>query len=175
MKLKRIYLTYKISRCNFNKDTAGFVPIFWRLFPFWFIPLVVLRWESSEILGQVNPYFYQHLPDNLSGEEEPTPSMENNLCPPLCLKVKAELKDKKKTQCQLFIRQAGPIFRHSLWTKLILATHYSALLKEPDRPNGGPVFTLLSNLLHLLTVLDCLTVPPSHGPISQQSFFFLRY
>ena len=103
-----------ILRCNFNKGTAGFVPIFWRLFPFRFIPLVVLRWESSEILGQVNPYFYQHLPDNLSGEEEPTPSMENNLCPPLCLKVKAELKDKKKTQCQLFIRQAGPIFRHSL-------------------------------------------------------------
>ena len=33
--------------------------------------------------SQVKPYFYQHLPDNLSGEEEPTPSMENNLCPPL--------------------------------------------------------------------------------------------
>jgi len=30
------------SRCNFNKDTAGFVPIFWRLFPFWFIPLLLL-------------------------------------------------------------------------------------------------------------------------------------
>ena len=26
-------------RCNFNKETAGFVPISWRLFPFWFIPL----------------------------------------------------------------------------------------------------------------------------------------
>ena len=33
--------------------------------------------------SQGKPYFYQHLPDNLSGEEEPTPSMENNLCPPL--------------------------------------------------------------------------------------------
>jgi len=30
------------SRCNFSKETAGFVPIFWRLFPFWFIPLVIL-------------------------------------------------------------------------------------------------------------------------------------
>jgi len=30
------------SRCNFNKDTAGFVPIFWRIFPFWFIPLLLL-------------------------------------------------------------------------------------------------------------------------------------
>ena len=110
MKLKRIYLTYKISRCNFNKDTAGFVPIFWRLFPFWFIPLVVLRWESSEILGQVNPYFYQHLPDNLSGEEEPTPSMENNLCPPLCLKVKAELKDKKRPSVNYSLDRLGQFF-----------------------------------------------------------------
>ena len=82
------------------------------------VPLLVHSLAPPQVgklfTSQVKPYFYQHLPDNLSGEEEPTPSMENNLCPPLCLKVKAELKDKKKTQCQLFIRQAGPIFRHSL-------------------------------------------------------------
>ena len=42
-----------ILRCNFNKDTAGFVPIFWRLFPFWFIPLVLLRWENSLILRSI--------------------------------------------------------------------------------------------------------------------------
>ena len=36
-------------RCNFNKDTAGFVPIFWRIFPFWFIPLLLLGWEKSTI------------------------------------------------------------------------------------------------------------------------------